>query len=114
MKHFEERTTMITPEDTEYYIEGVVMKELHDKGKIKSKVMFRRERESTHEIIKFIEKQLRVEDGDELKYEEDANNPPIETCPYRFEVNFDNIMKALKECKEENEVNSKSKSGNIS
>jgi hypothetical protein len=95
MKYFDERTTMIKPKDIEYYFEGVVMKELHDKGNGKSKVMFRRERESTHEIIQFIEKKQQVEDGNEPKYEEDANNPPIETCPYQLEVNFANIMKAL-------------------
>jgi hypothetical protein len=52
MKHFDERTIIIKPEDTKYYFEGVVIKELYDK--------------------------------------------------------------ALRECKEENEVNSKSKSDNIS
>jgi hypothetical protein len=86
MKHFDERTTIIEPKDTEYYFEGVVMKNLQDKSRIKSKEMFRRVRESAHEIIKFIQKKLQVEDGDELKYEEDANNPPTETCPYRSKL----------------------------
>jgi hypothetical protein len=45
------------------------------KGKIKNKEMFQRERESAHEIIKFIEKKLPIEDENEPKYEEDANNP---------------------------------------
>jgi hypothetical protein len=69
MKHFDERAAMIKTEDTEYYIEGIVMKNLHDKGKIKSKEMLRKERESAHEIIKFIEKKIQIEDKNEPKYE---------------------------------------------
>jgi hypothetical protein len=51
MGHFDRRTEMIKPEDTEFYIEEVVMKELYDKKKIMDKMFFRRERESAHEII---------------------------------------------------------------
>jgi hypothetical protein len=58
MKHFDKRTIMIEPKDTEYYFKGVLMKELYDKGKSKSKEMFQRERESAHEIIQFIKKKL--------------------------------------------------------
>jgi hypothetical protein len=52
------------------------MKELYEKGKIKGKEMFRREKESTCEIIKFIEKKLQIEHN----YVEDMNDPPIESC----------------------------------
>jgi hypothetical protein len=31
MNYFDEKTTVIKPEETEYYIEGIVMKNLHDK-----------------------------------------------------------------------------------
>jgi hypothetical protein len=46
MEHLDSKTEGIKPEDTEFYVEGVVMKKLYDKGKIKSKMMFRRETES--------------------------------------------------------------------
>jgi hypothetical protein len=58
MEHFDRKTKGIKPEDIEFYVEGVVMKELYDKGKIKNQMMFRIERESAHEIIEFFEKKL--------------------------------------------------------
>jgi hypothetical protein len=54
MEHFNRRTEVIKPEDTEFYVEEVVMKELYDKNKIMDKMLFRRERELAHEIIQLI------------------------------------------------------------
>jgi hypothetical protein len=78
----QKKTENNQPEESEYYVEGVVMKEFYEKGKSKSKEMFRREKESKCEIIKFIEKKLQVE-TDEIKhnYVEDVNDHPIESCP---------------------------------
>jgi hypothetical protein len=67
MEHFDIKTEGIKPEDTEFYVEIVVMKDLYDKGEIKSKVMFRRERESAYEIIKSIEKKLQIEKNDKTQ-----------------------------------------------
>jgi hypothetical protein len=86
------------------------MKEQYGKGKIKDKTMFRRERESAQEIIQFIEKKLQIENNEELKYTDDANDPSIEVCSYQFEVNFDSIMKVLKDHEEENKIYSKTRS----
>jgi hypothetical protein len=91
---YNKKTKNIQPEDSEYYVEGAVMKKLFEKGKIKSKEMFRREKESTCEIIKFIEKKLQIE-TDEIKHNdvEDLNDPPIESCPIGLVIDFYDLLR---------------------
>jgi hypothetical protein len=70
------------------------MKELFEKGKSKSKEMFRRKKESTCEIIKFIKKKLQVEtDEIERNYVEDVNDHPIESCPIGLVIDFYDLLK---------------------
>jgi hypothetical protein len=57
-----------------------------------------------------LRKKLQVEDNDEHNYTDDANNPPIEICTCQFEVNLNDIMKILKELKEENNIYTESES----
>jgi hypothetical protein len=101
MKYYDEAIVKVEQKDEEYYFEAIVMKNLQNKGKIKSKEMFRRERESTFEIIGFVEKKLQAENDKVLKFEEDANDPPIESCQYQLKVDYESIMKILEELKKE-------------
>jgi hypothetical protein len=70
------------------------MKELFEKGKIKSKEMFRREKDSICEIIKFIEKKLQIEtDEIEHNYVEDIKDPPIESCTMELVIDFYDLLR---------------------